>query len=528
MRFSGNDLGVNENTSERPKSLHVDGMNIFTTLYKQDDLNETLKTNKYLNINDYSLKITDDDIEKSDDSKKFILKQDPDEVQKREKDNKILLFKGKLTPIVGIKCLRKFTFWHITNNDENIDELFNLMYSTINKKGELTKLSEEKAYLDIDKLSKLYPNKRKTIEVDCSEKPYIILWYENVPHEIASSKAFNIFLGTTNNFLHKKLPEYKKQLDHIKQPKEYGYYKDTDGNKWQFKDSKEKKEKNNSIAINSLTQLESNLLGLMFGIGGIQHPGGHYSSVFDEASKRHGQDHMYIHTGKIYDNELANDENVDNFWLVKNEYLEECVEKKYKKKILISTKKQKEEFLKDPTKFLEDNNANWNEKKINKYKADLKKDPKKNIELKTEILTMEADNKFFRYQLPFNVENGIEIDDEFIKEITNEQNGWIIPTRVIEELIKLKNIKKMTYDIRKWNDIILEDYGFKKREGRLNWNPNWIPENREGHNPVIPMYLEKTNNQTRILSSNKSYGLKPPYYPDYYDDNNEDYDDDKE
>ena len=413
MRLPG--IGLKTELKENASSVHSDGESLYTTLKKKKDLN--FRLNKPKN---------------NTEMKKFELKKTNDKYILDDSEDKIVLFKGKLTPIINITGKRKFTFWHITDDDsDGITNMFNEGHNTghAGKKNVDNKVDKNKLNKD---LHKYFPNKRKTIVVDCKDKPYIILWYENVWHEIAHSKSFNVFIGTTSEFKHKSLPKLKPTFHNLI-PKEFNYFKNN--YTWKFEDNKEN---------NSLTQLESNLLGLIFGIAGFQHPGSHL---------------IRFHEGLNDSSHVYSKPN----WKIKDLYIEEAKHR--------DTGEQKDKF---------------------------------------------------RYQLP-NIEEdkGIEITDKFLSDIQEYENGWIIPIRVIEELENLKGKKRMKYDIRKWDDIILEDYGFKKREGRLDWNPNWIPEGREGYDADTQMYLDTPNTQSRSLISNQGLGLNPPYYPEY---DEEDYD----
>ena len=100
------------------------------------------------------------------------------------KDSKIKLLPGDIACIAGIAGQRRFVFWDM--NGANLKPIYD--YWVKNGSKHWTKP-------DPIWMQQHYAGRRRMVTVDCSKKPYLILWSESTPHEIALSPSLSAFIS---------------------------------------------------------------------------------------------------------------------------------------------------------------------------------------------------------------------------------------------------------------------------------------------------------------------------------------------
>ena len=94
-------------------------------------------------------------------------------------DNNIKLLPGDIACIAGIAGQRRFVFWDMKNAD------LKPIYDLWEEHG-----SKNWTKPNPNWMQEHYGGRRRMITVDCSERPYLILWSESTPHEIANPHLF--------------------------------------------------------------------------------------------------------------------------------------------------------------------------------------------------------------------------------------------------------------------------------------------------------------------------------------------------
>ena len=151
-------------------------------------------------------------------------------------NNGIISFKrGELSIIVGISGIREFIFWDLSNKD------LNPLHDYWKKKG-----SKNFTKIDPGWMNTNYLGCRVKLTIDCTNDCYLIIWRENIPHEIACSPALSIFISPTKCF------DNKKTKSNTLQPNE----------------------------LNNLTSHESNLIGMCYQQSGLFWPSGKKTYMF--------------------------------------------------------------------------------------------------------------------------------------------------------------------------------------------------------------------------------------------------------
>ena len=153
-----------------------------------------------------------------------------------ELDGKTVIKGGELAMIVGLTGIRKFVFWDLQNKD--ILPLKKYCESKGNK--EFTKI-------DPLWMNSNYPDCRREINIDCNSSPAIIIWRENIPHEIALSPSLSLYISPTKTF-----DKISKCKPNTLQPIEY----------------------------TNLSRHDSNLLGMCYGLSGGFWPSGKKTYMF--------------------------------------------------------------------------------------------------------------------------------------------------------------------------------------------------------------------------------------------------------
>lgn len=130
--------------------------------------------------------------------------------------------------IIGLTGIRRYCWWDIQG--KNLKPIYDYW------------AKQKKAFTLIDPnfMNDNYPGCRRMVEVDCSEHIHIIVFLENVPHEIASSPCLSLYMSPIKNFDTKKIVERPI----TSQPIEY----------------------------KGLTIHESDLLGICYEMGGAEWP----------------------------------------------------------------------------------------------------------------------------------------------------------------------------------------------------------------------------------------------------------------
>lgn len=116
-----------------------------------------------------------------------------------EDPDNISIIPGEIATIIGLTGTRRFIFWNI--NGKDIKPLYN--YWKRNGEKEFTKI-------DPHFMNSHYPNCRRMVNIDCSENPYLIIWRETTPHEIAHSPSLSAFISPINNFNNKIITKCTK------------------------------------------------------------------------------------------------------------------------------------------------------------------------------------------------------------------------------------------------------------------------------------------------------------------------------
>jgi hypothetical protein len=136
--------------------------------------------------------------------------------------------KPLIAAIIGLAGMRRFCWWDVSGKDLN--PLHNYW-----KK-------QQKAFtlIDPDFMNKHYPGCRRMVDVDCSQHIHIIVFLENIPHEIASSPCLSLYMSPIKEFDNTKI---------VKKP--------TTAQPIEFK---------------NLTIHQTNLLGICYQMGGAEWP----------------------------------------------------------------------------------------------------------------------------------------------------------------------------------------------------------------------------------------------------------------
>lgn len=157
-----------------------------------------------------------------------------EDIFNNDNDN-ISLKRGELAIIVGISGIREFIFWDLSNKD------LKPLYKYWEKKG-----SKNFTKIDPTWMNNNYSGCRVKLTIDCTNDCYLIIWRENIPHEIASSPALSIFISPTKNF------DNKKTKSNTLQP----------------------------IELDNLSSHESNLIGMCYQQSGLFWPSGKKTYMF--------------------------------------------------------------------------------------------------------------------------------------------------------------------------------------------------------------------------------------------------------
>ena len=154
------------------------------------------------------------------------------------KDGKIKLLPGEIACIAAISGQRRFVFWDM--NGANLRPLYDLWDSH----GRKNWTKPDPSWME-----KHYKGRRRMVTVDCREQPYLILWSESTPHEIAMSPSLSAFISPVETFDKTKVLREQMTSYH---PKEY----------------------------EGLTRHESNLLGCCYNMPGFTWPSGKKAYAF--------------------------------------------------------------------------------------------------------------------------------------------------------------------------------------------------------------------------------------------------------
>ena len=109
------------------------------------------------------------------------------------KDDTIKLLPGDIACIAGIAGQRRFVFWDM--NGADLKPIYDLWV----KNG-----CKNWTKPDPNWMQQHYGGRRRMVTVDCSKKPYLILWSESTPHEIALSPSLSAFISPVEKFDTKK------------------------------------------------------------------------------------------------------------------------------------------------------------------------------------------------------------------------------------------------------------------------------------------------------------------------------------
>ena len=112
----------------------------------------------------------------------------------KSENGEISIIPGELAMIVGLSGKRKFVFWDINGKD------LKPLYKYYINKG-----SKEFTKIDFKWMNENYQNCRREVNIDCNDKPILIIWRETTPHEIASSPSLSLFISPTKNFNNNKI-----------------------------------------------------------------------------------------------------------------------------------------------------------------------------------------------------------------------------------------------------------------------------------------------------------------------------------
>ena len=123
------------------------------------------------------------------------------------KDDTIKLLPGDIACIAGIAGQRRFVFWDM--NGADLKPIYDLWV----KNG-----CKNWTKPDPNWMQQHYGGRRRMVTVDCSKKPYLILWSESTPHEIALSPSLSAFISPVEKFDTKKITKNTMTSYH---PKEY-------------------------------------------------------------------------------------------------------------------------------------------------------------------------------------------------------------------------------------------------------------------------------------------------------------------
>ena len=144
--------------------------------------------------------------------------------------NNITINDGEIASLIGITGIRRFIFWDL--NGANLEPIYK--YWLKNGEKEFTKICPEF-------MNEHYPNRRKVVNIDCSETPHMIIWKETTPHEIAHSPSISAFISPIsyfNNSIIRSVTSFQPNI------------------------------------FNNLTYHQSNLLAICYSMGGFEWPSG--------------------------------------------------------------------------------------------------------------------------------------------------------------------------------------------------------------------------------------------------------------
>ena len=111
-------------------------------------------------------------------------------------NGEISLAEGEVATIVGVSGLRRFVFWDM--NDADLKPLYDYWLEKNNGKTDV-----EFTLVDPAFMHKHYPGRRRMVTVDCNDSPMLILWRENVPHEMALSPSVSLFISPVTEHVKK-------------------------------------------------------------------------------------------------------------------------------------------------------------------------------------------------------------------------------------------------------------------------------------------------------------------------------------
>jgi hypothetical protein len=111
-------------------------------------------------------------------------------------NGEISLAEGEVATIVGVSGLRRFVFWDM--NDIDLKPLYDYWLEKNNGKTDV-----EFTLVDPTFMHKHYPGRRRMVTVDCNDSPMLILWRENVPHEMALSPSVSLFISPVTEHIKK-------------------------------------------------------------------------------------------------------------------------------------------------------------------------------------------------------------------------------------------------------------------------------------------------------------------------------------
>jgi hypothetical protein len=147
-----------------------------------------------------------------------------------EDPNNMSIIPGEIATIIGLTGVRRFIFWDLNGTD--IKPLYDYWKSSGSK--EFTSINPEF-------MNSNYPDCRRVVNIDCRENPYLIVWRETTPHEVAHSPSLSAYISPINEFNNKLVRSVTKfQPD----------------------------------CFNGLTYHDTNLLALCYNMGGYEWPSG--------------------------------------------------------------------------------------------------------------------------------------------------------------------------------------------------------------------------------------------------------------
>ena len=106
-----------------------------------------------------------------------------------DETGKIEIIDGEIATIIGFSGMRRFVFWDLTG--QNLTPLY---------KYWLQNGSDEFTMIKPDFMNKYYLGCRRMINVDCRKTPYLIVWRETAPHEMAHSPSISAYLSPVDNY----------------------------------------------------------------------------------------------------------------------------------------------------------------------------------------------------------------------------------------------------------------------------------------------------------------------------------------